>query len=195
MSPKKVALVAGREFMAAVTNKGFLIGLLIMPVMFAVIFALMPRLMTSNSTIVRGDVAVVDPTGRVAPVLRETITPDAIRARGDRNMARALNATGVSGDVAARTRALVRAVGAEFRLVERPPDVDLAAETREGRGPAIAPGRTPAVALHQLRSAGCCSTTSLLPFEPEHNSHTSATSIGIQKYVNSGRRTPMTGGT
>ena len=34
MSLKKVALVAGREFMAAVTNKGFLIGILIMPVMF-----------------------------------------------------------------------------------------------------------------------------------------------------------------
>ena len=47
-SPKKIALVAGREFMAAVTNKGFLIGLLIMPAMFAVIFALMPRLMTSE---------------------------------------------------------------------------------------------------------------------------------------------------
>jgi len=136
MSPKKVALVAGREFMAAVTNKGFVIGLLIMPVMFGVIFALMPRLMTSNSTIVRGDVAVVDPTGRVAPVLRETITPDAIRARRDRNMARALNATGVSGDVSARTRALARAVGAEFRLVERPPDVDLAAEKRWLTAPA-----------------------------------------------------------
>ena len=49
MSPKKIALVAGREFMAAVTNKGFVIGLLIMPLMFAVIFAVMPRLMTSSA--------------------------------------------------------------------------------------------------------------------------------------------------
>ena len=47
-SPKKIALVAGREFMAAVTNKGFLIGLLIMPAVFAVIFALMPRLMATQ---------------------------------------------------------------------------------------------------------------------------------------------------
>ena len=130
MSPKKIALVAGREFMAAVTNKGFVIGLLIMPLMFAVIFALMPRLMTSSSTVVRGEVAIVDPTGRVAPVLRETITPESIRARRERNMARALASTGVTGDAAARTGALVNAVGAEFRLLERPATSDIAAEKR-----------------------------------------------------------------
>jgi ABC-2 type transport system permease protein len=90
----------------------------------------MPRLMTSSSTVVRGDVAIVDPTGRVAAVLREAITPEAIRARRERNMARALNATGVSSEAAARTGAMVNAVGAQFRLVERPADADLAAEKR-----------------------------------------------------------------
>ena len=130
MSARKIALVAGREFMAAVTNKGFLIGLLIMPLMFAVLVAVMPRLMTSSSTTVRGDVALIDPTGRVAPVLRETITPESIRARRERTMTRALNATGVSGDTAARTGALVNAIGAEFRLLERPSGADLAAEKR-----------------------------------------------------------------
>ena len=136
MSGKKIVLVAGREFMAAVTNKGFVIGLLIMPLMFAVLVAAMPRLMTSSSTVVRGDVAVIDPTGRVAPVLRETITPDSIRARRERTMARALNATGVSGDTAARTGALVNAIGAEFRLLERPRGADLAVEKRWLAAPA-----------------------------------------------------------
>ena len=130
MSPKKIALVAGREFMAAVTNKGFVIGLLIMPLMFAVIFAIMPRLMTSSATVVRGEVAIVDPTGRVAPVLRETITPESIRARRERTMARALASTGVTGDTAARTGAMVNAIGAEFRLLERPATSDVAAEKR-----------------------------------------------------------------
>jgi ABC-type Na+ efflux pump permease subunit len=137
MSPKKILLVAGREFMAAVTNKGFLIGLLIMPAMFAVLVALMPRLMTSNSTVVRGDVALIDPTGRVAPALRETITPDATRARQERNITRALNSSGVSGDRAARTSAMVRAVAAEFRLVERAATADLAAEKRWLNAPAV----------------------------------------------------------
>jgi ABC-2 type transport system permease protein len=130
MSAKKIALVAGREFMAAVTNKGFVIGLLIMPLMFALLVAAMPRLMTSSSTVVRGDVAVIDPTGRVLPALRETITPESIRARRERTMTRALNATGVSGDAAARTGAMVNAIGAEFRLLGRPPAADLAAEKR-----------------------------------------------------------------
>ena len=68
MNPAKIALVAGREFMAAVTNKGFLIGVLIMPVMFAVLVVAMPRLMTASARQqVRGEVAVLDPTGRVTP--------------------------------------------------------------------------------------------------------------------------------
>ena len=104
--------------------------------MFAVIFAVMPRLMTSTSTVVRGDVALVDPTGRVAPVLRETITPDAMRARRERNVSRALDATGVSNANAARTGAMIRAIGAEFRLVERPAAADLAAEKRWLTAPA-----------------------------------------------------------
>src|SRR5690348_3433859 len=120
MSVTKIGLVAGREFMAAVTNKGFLIGLLIMPAIFAIIVVVMPRLMTSNATVVRGDVALIDPTGRVAPLVRDSMTPEAIRARLERNIARALNASGVSGSTAARTGAMARAIGAEFRLLERP---------------------------------------------------------------------------
>ena len=130
MSVTKIGLVAGREFMAAVTNKGFVIGLLIMPAIFALLFALMPRLMSSNATVVRGDVAVIDPTGRVTPLLRESITPQAIRARLERNIAGGLNSNGVSGDAAARTGAMARAIGAEFRLVERPATADLAVEKR-----------------------------------------------------------------
>jgi ABC-2 type transport system permease protein len=45
-------------------------------------------------------------------------------------MARALNATGVSGDTAARTGAMVNAIGAEFRLMERPSGADLTVEKR-----------------------------------------------------------------
>jgi hypothetical protein len=41
----------------------------------------MPRLMTANATRSRGEVAIVDPTGRVAPALAATIRPGAIRAR------------------------------------------------------------------------------------------------------------------
>jgi len=139
-SPKKIALVAGREFMAAVTNKGFMIGLLIMPAMFAVLFAVMPRLMTSNATRISGEVAIVDPTGRIAPALRATIAPDAIRARRERALARAVSAVAGSAGSAAMSAAPApaRALGTppEFRLVERPAPADLAAEKQALAPPA-----------------------------------------------------------
>ena len=39
VSMKRIGLVAGREFMAAVANKGFVIGLLLMPALIAVMAA------------------------------------------------------------------------------------------------------------------------------------------------------------
>jgi ABC-2 type transport system permease protein len=140
MSPKKIALVAGREFMAAVTNKGFLIGLLIMPVMFAVIVVAMPRLMTaSGRQQVSGEVAVVDPTGRVAPGLRETLSVSAIEARRQRFLDRALqDVVGSPGEAAVRNQqTATRISGAtpEFHMVDRPAAADLAAEKRRLTAP------------------------------------------------------------
>jgi ABC-type Na+ efflux pump permease subunit len=43
-----VWLVASREFLAAVANRGFVIGLLLMPAIFAGLFTLLPRLMESG---------------------------------------------------------------------------------------------------------------------------------------------------
>ena len=41
-------LVAGREFLAAVMNKGFVIGLLLMPAIIALLVVVMPRLMNTQ---------------------------------------------------------------------------------------------------------------------------------------------------
>jgi ABC-2 type transport system permease protein len=133
---KKVWLVAAREFMAAVTNKGFLFGLLIMPAVFAVVVAIMPRLMAANAraTRISGDVAIVDAGGRVTTALRTTITPEAIRARRQRAISNALNAmAGAAGGAAERAGAGGASFAGqppEFRLVERPATADLAGEKR-----------------------------------------------------------------
>jgi ABC-type Na+ efflux pump permease subunit len=141
MSPKKIALVAGREFMAAVTNKGFLIGLLIMPVMFAVLVVAMPRLMTASPRQqVRGEVAVVDMTGRVAASLRDTLSAPAIDARRQRFLNRALqDVAGSPGEAVIRNQQnATRISGAtpEFHVIERPAAADLAAEKRRLTAPA-----------------------------------------------------------
>ena len=134
VSVKKIGLIAGREFMAAVTNKGFLIGVLIMPAVVALLVAVMPRLMTASGTRIRGEVALVDPTGRVGPMLREALTPEAIRARRLRTINRTVEAMS-NGSVDELSRADTGAVGAlglppEFHLVERAAAADLAAEKR-----------------------------------------------------------------
>ena len=56
---RRVWLVASREFMAAVANRGFVIGLLIMPAIFAGLFSLMPKLMNRPGEQIRADVRVI----------------------------------------------------------------------------------------------------------------------------------------
>jgi len=134
VSVRKIGLIASREFMAAVSNKGFLIGLLIMPAVFAVIVAVMPRLMTASGTRIRGEVALVDPTGRIGSILRDALTPGAIRARRQRSLNRTVEAVtnGSADDLPRPDPAAVGALGVppEFHLVERAPTADLAAEKR-----------------------------------------------------------------
>ncbi len=78
---RKVGLVAKREFLTTITSKGFLIGLLIMPALALLVFSLIPRILGGGGPQVRGDVALLDKSGRVATELRAAIATDAIVAR------------------------------------------------------------------------------------------------------------------
>ena len=81
-SVRRIGLVAGREFLAAVMNKGFVIGLLLMPAIIALLVVVFPRLMNRNVPPVRGEVAVIDPTGQVCRrAARRRSRPMRLRAR------------------------------------------------------------------------------------------------------------------
>ena len=130
---KRVWLVASREFMAAVANKGFVIGLLLMPAIFAAIFTMMPRLMNTQGEQIRGDVRVIDPTGQILEGLRVSLTPEAITRRRLESTKRVLeNAPGavraVAGD--STNAAMERAMGAApaLTLIERPATADVQRE-------------------------------------------------------------------
>ena len=85
---RRVWLVAQREFLAAVMNKGFVIGLLVMPAIVSVLVMVMPRLMSTQGTQIRGEVAVIDPTGQILEGLRQGLSPEAIsRRRAERREA------------------------------------------------------------------------------------------------------------
>jgi ABC-2 type transport system permease protein len=78
---QRIWMVAARDFTATVSGKGFLLGLLLMPVLIVVFAVLGPRILNSRSPDIVGQVAVVDPTGGVSSGLREALAPGAIAAR------------------------------------------------------------------------------------------------------------------
>ncbi len=77
----KILQIARREFAATVMTKGFLIGLLVMPLMIGVMAVLMPMLLNFKSPPIKGEIAVIDPTGEVIGRLREQLEPTAFASR------------------------------------------------------------------------------------------------------------------
>ncbi len=132
---RRVWLVAQREFLAAVMNKGFVIGLLVMPAIVALLITLMPRLMSTQGTQIRGEVAVIDPTGQILESLREGLSPEVISRRRAEGARRALeNTPAPVREVASSSSdaAIARAMGAvpALTIVERPATADVQSEKR-----------------------------------------------------------------
>jgi hypothetical protein len=85
----KILLIAQRDFLTTISNKGFLFGLFILPLMIGAALFFGPRLLSaSRSPQVVGRVAVMDPTGQVLPELRSTLSASAIKARQEENVRR-----------------------------------------------------------------------------------------------------------
>lgn len=138
-SLRRIGLVAGREFMAAVLNKGFVIGLLMMPAIIAILILVFPRVLNRNAPPVRGEVAIIDPTGQVAGALRGALTREAITTRRRESAARVLqNTPAIVRDAASSPAALDRAVGVppELTILDRPADADVQREKQWLRAPA-----------------------------------------------------------
>jgi len=118
----KILRIAGREFVATVFTKGFLIGLLIVPAVGVLLALVMPRLFGDRSFNIEGEIAVIDPTGVVMPHVQR-----AIAARG--------SPVAVT-EIVERARAggademIVNVLGAATRLtlVERPAGADVEQE-------------------------------------------------------------------
>jgi len=130
---KRVWLVAQREFLAAVMNKGFVIGLLVMPVVVGLLIMLMPRLMRTQGSQIRGEVAVIDPTGQVFDGLRAGLTQEAISKRRTDVARRALeNAPAPVREVAGESSnaAIEQTLGAApaLALVQRAATADVQSE-------------------------------------------------------------------
>jgi ABC-2 type transport system permease protein len=128
---RRIWMVASRDFVATVSGKAFLIGLLIMPLFILVLVVLAPRILNSRSPQVHGDVAVIDPTGSVLPQLRTSFDPATIAARRaeDARQMRAPGALGSDRAAAARGGPAFRSIAIPvLTVVERPAAADVQAE-------------------------------------------------------------------
>src|SRR5207249_820209 len=78
MMTQRISMIAGREFTATVSSKGFLVGLLLVPAILGLSFVLGPRVFNSRGPNIVGQVAVSDSTASVTSELRAALTPEAI---------------------------------------------------------------------------------------------------------------------
>jgi ABC-2 type transport system permease protein len=116
---KKILIVAKRDFLATVNTKGFIITMLVPPLMWAGVILLFPRLMSNRVPAVSGTVAVIDSSGQVAHGIRRYLEPQAIAERRDATFNRTLQSSPLAGaPAAAGGAAAQRAVLGEVPNIE-----------------------------------------------------------------------------
>jgi ABC-type Na+ efflux pump permease subunit len=79
----KILAVAWREFVSTVATKGFIIGVLVTPLLILVAIVGIGFLMNEKPPKIDGELAVVDPTGRLVDPVTAYLAPEAIAARRD----------------------------------------------------------------------------------------------------------------
>ena len=133
---KKILLVAVREFVATVSTKAFIIGLLIMPMMIGVSILIFPRLLNPRNFKAQGEVAIIDPSGRAIGDVRTAFSPERVSERREAQARQVLNqappevkqfATSQATPQMAAAMASATAAS-DLRLIERSPTADVQKE-------------------------------------------------------------------
>ena len=78
---RKIRLIATRDFLATVSTKGFMIAILLPPLVYAAITMVFPRLMNDRVPAVTGSLAVIDQSGQVAAGVRRYLDLQALAAQ------------------------------------------------------------------------------------------------------------------
>src|SRR5215467_5982134 len=133
---KKILLVAGREFVATVSTKAFIIGLLIMPLMIGVSIVIFPRLLNPRSFKTQGEIAVIDPSGRAIADIRTAFSEERMAERREAQARQVLNQAPPEIQQLATSRATPQLAAAissatavpDLRLIERPGGADVQQE-------------------------------------------------------------------
>ena len=132
---KNIFLIAKREFIATVATRAFVIGLLFLPALILIFARIGPRLFNFKNFKVQGEVAVIDPSGRVLPELKKSYDPARIAARREEQAASALakapqQVRQAAGNSAGRAIASALGPVPEITIIERPVDSDVEQEKK-----------------------------------------------------------------
>ncbi len=130
---RKTIQVMLREFVATVTTKGFLFGILLTPILIVGAVTLMPLLMSKTGPRVSGHLAVIDQTGLVAPKVEHRFTPEEVAKRLERRMRRGMEQMSKVAPIpdAAKQQAeaaMKAASGPALKVKILPPEADVEAE-------------------------------------------------------------------
>ncbi len=74
----RIRLVATREFLVAVSSKGFLFGILVMPLIMMALIAVIPKLLNQRGTQVNVEVAFIDQSAALSSALGAELSPAAV---------------------------------------------------------------------------------------------------------------------
>ena len=122
---KKMLVVAKREFLATVTAKGFLFGILLTPSMVILMILFLPRMITQTPPRTVGEIAVIDSSGEVAAGIRDWLSPEKFIERREAEQRRLKELTTAMGGAAAEA-AVGTVVG---KAVEGVPNITVTALT------------------------------------------------------------------
>jgi ABC-2 type transport system permease protein len=87
----KILIIAWREFLATVLTKGFLVGLLLPPILMTVAIVAMPLLLNKKPPSVAGHIAVIDETGVVASKIEDAFSAEKLKQRRDEKLKAAID--------------------------------------------------------------------------------------------------------
>ena len=105
---KKIFVIARRDFLATVSTKGFIIAIMVPPLIYAAIIMVFPRLVNNRVPAVAGRLAVIDETGQVTGGVRRYLDPQAIAARRDAAFDRAMESNPMAGSASGTSGAVAR---------------------------------------------------------------------------------------
>ncbi len=142
---RRTGLVARREFVSTVMTKGFVVGVLVLPLVMMGVMLLIPLLVSGKPPKVAGTVAVIDRSGRVLPIIQERIEPGALTETMERRMRRTMDRAGRvmsdflgserSGTAMGMASAAAAVDAPDLKVVPLPAGTDIEKEKELLRGP------------------------------------------------------------